>query len=155
MAARPLIRLIVLVLVVVTLTAAAIYLRDPPWVADLTYGFGPWAVDPRSGDRFRWTMGRGSFFVPSDATAMTLKVRSHKPLPLNPITVDVRVDDRPLTVIALPDPRDPDPDAWIVARLPLPRGHSSRRFRRVDLRVRHWLDGYYLGVHLGEIAIER
>lgn len=138
----------------VAVTAAAIYLHDPPWVADLTYGFGPSAIDAH-GDRFRWTMGRGSFFVPSDATAITLSVRSHKPLAPNPITVDVRVDDRPLAIITLPDPLQPDPDRWVVARLPLPRRHTSRRFRRVDLRVRHWLEDFYLGVHLGEIVIER
>ncbi|HZT76015.1 MAG TPA: hypothetical protein VFA27_05120 [Vicinamibacterales bacterium] len=151
---RALIRGVVLALGAIVVAAAAIYLHDPPWVATLTTGFRPWAVDGR-GERFRWTMGRGSFFVPSDATAMTLKVRSHKPFPPNPITVDVRVDDRPLTVITLPDPRHPDPDDWVVVQLPLPRGHTSRHFRRVDLRVRHWLDGYYLGVHLGEVVVER
>lgn len=155
MATRVLTRTLVCVCVAAAVTAAAIYLHDPPWVANLTYGFRPWAIDPRSGDRFRWTMGRGSFFVPSDATAMTLRLRSHKPLPPNPITVDVRVDDRPLTVITLPNPLQPDPDAWVVARVPLPRSRTSRHFRRVDIRVRHWLDGYYLGVHLGEITLER
>ena len=143
-----------LAILTVAVTAAASYLHDPPWVAGLTYGFGPWGVDA-SGDRFRWTMGRGSFFVPSEATAMTLRVRSHKPLAPNPITVDVRVDDRPLAVITLPNRLQPDPDQWVIATLPLPRGHTSRRFRRVDLRVRHWLADFYLGVHLGEIAIER
>ena len=141
-------------LAAIVVLAAAIYLHDPPWVADLTDGFRPWAVDP-SGERFRWTTGRGSFFVPSDATAMTLKVRSHKRFPPNPIAIDVRVDDRPLTVITLPSPLEPDPDTWVVTRIPLPRGRSSRRFRRVDLRVRHWMEGYHLGVHLGEIAFER
>ena len=138
----------------VGLTAAIIYLHDPPWVADLSYGFRPWALDEH-GDRFCWTMGRGGFFVPSDATAMTLKVRSHKPLPPNPITVDVRVDDLPLAVITLPSPLQPDPDQWVVARIPLPRRHTSRHFRRVDLRIRHWLDSFYLGVHLGEVLVER
>lgn len=147
-------RAVASVLALAAITAGAVVLRDPPWVGDVTYGFRPWAVDGR-GERFRWTMGRGSFFVPSDATAMTLKVRSYKALPPNPITVDVRVDDRPLAVITLPDPLDPDPHHWVVARLPLPRRPSSRRFRRVDIRVRHWLDSYYLGVHLGEIVLER
>lgn len=155
MATRLLIRAGVVACVAAAVTAGAIYLHDPPWVADLTYGFHPWAIDPASGERFRWTMGRGSFFVPSDATAMTLRVRSYKALPPNPITVDIRVDDRPLTVITLPNPLQPDPHAWVVARLPLPRGHTSRHFRRVDIRVRHWLEGFYLGVHLGEIVIER
>ena len=146
---------LVFVCVAAAAATAAIYLHDPPWVADLTCGFRPWAIDPGSGERFRWTMGRGSFFVPSDATAMTLRVRSYKSLPPNPITVDVRVDDRLLSVIMLPHPLQPDPHAWVVARLPLPHGHTSRRFRRIDIRVRHWLPDFYLGVHLGEVAIER
>ena len=154
LSAPPLTRAIALALIVAGLTALAIYLHDPPWVANLTYGFGPVLVDAQ-GERGRWTMGRGSFFVPSDATAMTLKVRSHKPLPPNPITVDVRVDDRPLSIITLPSLLHPNPDDWVVVKLPLPRRHSSRHFRRVDLRVRHWRDSFYLGVHLGEIAIER
>jgi hypothetical protein len=137
-----------------SIVAAASYLHDPPWVADLTHGFRPWAVDGR-GERFRWTTGRGSFFVPSDATAMTLKFRSHKPFPPNPITVEVSVDDRHLTTITLPDPLRPDPDEWVISTLPLPRGRTSRRFRRVDVRVRHWLEGYYLGVHMGEVSVER
>jgi hypothetical protein len=152
--ARPLTRALVAAAIAAVVIASAIYLHDPPWVANLTYGFRPWAVDAR-GERFRWTTGRGSFFVPSDATAMILKLRSHKPLPPNPITVDVRVDDRPLAVITLPDPLEPDPDHWVVTRLPLPRRRTSRHYRRVDIRVRHWLDSFYLGVHLGEIAIER
>ena len=147
-------RAVVAALVLIAGTAVLVYLHDPPWVADRTYGFRPWAVDAR-GDRFRWTMGRGSFFVPSDATAMILKVRSHKPLAPNPITVDVRVDDRPLAVITLPDRRQPDPVEWVVSRLPLPRRRTSRRFRRVDIRVRHWAESFYLGVHLGEVVIER
>ena len=152
--ARTLTRALVLVVVIGAVVGAAIYLHDPPWVADLTFGFRPWAVDG-AGERFRWTTGRGSFFVPSDATAMTLKVRSHKPFPPNPIAIDIRVDDRPVTVVTLPSPLEPDPDRWVVTRIPLPRGHTSRHFRRVDVRVRHWMEGYHLGVHLGEVAIER
>ncbi len=147
-------RALAAVLLIAAATAAAIHLHDPPWVGDLTYGFRPPGVDS-NGDRFRWTMGRGSFFVPSDATAMTLKLRSYKQLPPKPITVEVRVDDRPLAVITLPDARDPDPRRWVVTRVPLPRDRTSRRFRRIDVRVRHWLDSFYLGVHLGDITLER
>jgi hypothetical protein len=146
-------RVVGLGLIAVGLTAAAVYLHDPPWVADLTYGFGPWAVDAH-GERVRWTMGRGSFFVPSDATSISLKVRSHKSLSLDPVTVDVRVDDRPLTVITLSSALQSDPDQWVVTSLPLPRRRTWRHFRRVDLRVRHWRESFYLGVHLGEIVIE-
>jgi hypothetical protein len=147
-------RAITLMLVIVSFAAAAVYLHDPPWVGELTHGFRPWATDGR-GERFRWTTGRGSFFVPSDATSMTLKFRSHKPFPPNPITVEVSVDDRRLTTITLPKPLRTDPDEWVVALLPLPRRPTSRHFRRVDVRVRHWLDGFYLGVHMGEVVVDR
>jgi hypothetical protein len=147
-------RIAMIAIGIAALAAAAVYLHDPPWVGDRTFGFRPWAVDGR-GERFRWTTGRGSFFVPSDATAMVVRFRSHKPLPPNPITVEIRVDDRRLTTMTLPDPLRPDPDEWVVATLPLPRQPSSRRFRRVDVRVRHWLAGFYLGVHMGEVVVER
>ncbi len=147
-------RALTVMLIVASVAAAAIYLHDPPWVGDLSYGFRPWATDAR-GERFRWTTGRGSFFVPSDATAMTLKFRSHKPVPPNPIFVEVSVDDRRLTTITLPSPLRPDPDEWVITTLPLPTRATWRHFRRVDVRVRHWLDGYYLGVHMGEVVIER
>ena len=91
-------RAITFTLVIVLLAAAAIYLHDPPWVGDLSYGFRAWDKDP-VGERFRWTRGRGSFFVPSDATAITLKFRSYKPFPPNPIKVHVSVDDRWLATI--------------------------------------------------------
>src|SRR5256885_13388212 len=77
-------RAITLTVVIALIAAAAIYLHDPPWVGDLTYGFRPWDTDAH-GERFRWTRGRGSFFVPSDATGITLKFRSRKPLPPKPV----------------------------------------------------------------------
>lgn len=147
-------RVVTLALGLVSFVAAAAYLRDPPWVGELTEGFRPWATDAH-GERFRWTTGRGSFFVPADATSMTLKFRSHKPFPPNPIKVDIRVDDRWLTTLTLPKPLHPDPDDWVVATLPLAQPPPSRHFRRVDVRVRHWLEGFYLGVHMGEVVIDR
>jgi hypothetical protein len=147
-------RIIMLTFVLISFAAAAVYLHDPPWAGEVTEGFRPWATDAR-GERFRWTTGRGSFFVPSDATSMTLKFRSHKPFPPNPIRVEVSVDDRSLTTVTLPNPLRPDPDEWVVATLPLGQPPTSRRFRRVDVRVRHWLEGFYLGVHMGEVVVER
>lgn len=147
-------RAIVIAPVIVVVAAAAVYLHDPPWVGDLTQGFRPWATDGR-GERFRWTMGRGSFFVPSDATSMTLKFRPHKPFLVDPIRVEIDVDDRRLTTMTLPNPLRPDPDEWVVATLPLPHRPTWRSFRRVDVRVRHHVDGYYLGVHMGEVVVDR
>jgi len=134
--------------------ALAMYLHDPPWAGSVTSGFRPWRVDGR-GERFRWTTGRASFFVPADATAMTLKLRPLEPLSDKPITVDVAVDDRALATIALPDPLHPDPNQWVRTTLPLPRRPSSRRFRRVELHVHRWLPGFHQGVQFGEIELER
>jgi hypothetical protein len=142
------------VLLVAAVAWAAFYLHDPPWIGDLTYGFRPWALDER-GERYRWTTGRGSFFVPGDAISMTLRLRSHQQDPPNPIAIDIRVDDRALATVVLPDRFVPDPSQWVVKRLLLPRRPTRRRFRRVDVRVRHSRESYYLGVNLGEITIER
>ena len=134
--------------------AAAIYLHDPPWVGRVTSGFRLWQIDGR-GDRFRWTTGRASFYVPSDATAMTLRFRPLAPLSPTPMTVDISVDDRLLTTVELPDPLRPDPNLWVSTRLPLPRRPTSRRFRHVELRVHRWREAFHQGVQFGEVELER
>jgi hypothetical protein len=128
--------------------AAAFHLYDPPWAGNVSSGFRAWEEDP-PGTRFRWTAGRASFFVPADASSLTLPLRAVFPGPAGgPTTVDVRVDNRFLTTISLPDP-----DAWVRTRLPL--GRSSRRhFRRVDLNVNRVVGPFVLGVMTGEIALE-
>jgi len=148
------IRSLAAVALAAALAAAAIYLHDPPWVGSLTSGLRPRETDAH-GATFRWTTGRASFFVPSDATVMTLQLRPGAPLSKTPVTVDVNVDDRRLATIELPDPLHPDPDRWVLTSLPLPRRATSRRFRRVDLRVHRWLDQFHLGVQLGAIELKR
>jgi hypothetical protein len=139
--------LVVLVLAV----AVLVYLRDPPWAGTLTSGMRAWEEDP-PGTRFRWTTGRASFFVPQDATAMTLPLRAVFPGPSGrPVVVSISIDDRWLADVELPHP-----DEWVRPVLPLPRRGSSRRFRRVDLRVNRTAVGVFiLGVMTGEIALER
>jgi hypothetical protein len=132
------------------LVAAAAYLHDPPWVSHITSGLRQWETDP-SGRRFRWTSGHASFFVPSDATMMTLPIRAAFPsVDGRPVGVDVRVDDRWLTTVDLTDPFE-----WVAPRLSLPRHQTHRRQRRVDLRVSRTIGELNLGVQLGEIALER
>jgi hypothetical protein len=133
------------------LILAAAYLRDPPWAGRVTSGLRDWEEDP-PGTRFRWTMGRASFFVASDATSMTLPLRAVFPGPGGrPVVVRVSVDDRWLADVELDRP-----DAWVRAPLPLPRRPTSRRFRRVDLHVSRALVGpFVLGVMTGEIALDR
>jgi hypothetical protein len=126
--------------------AAAAYLRDPPWTGRITSGLGKWEEDP-PGTRFRWTAGRASFFIPAGAETMTLPLRAVFPgRNGGPTIVSVSVDDRWLADIALPDPA-----AWVRTPLPLPRKTTSRRFRRVDLRVNRTAVGaFILGVMTGE-----
>src|SRR5438477_397234 len=96
-----------LVVALAVLVAAAAYLRDPPWIGEVTSGFSAWDVDSQ-GARFRWTSGRSSFFVPSDATAMTLPLKAGPPDEYPPIAVDVHVDGRLLATLDLPDSRSRD-----------------------------------------------
>jgi hypothetical protein len=125
------------------------YLRDPPWVGRLTSGLRSWEEDP-PGTFFRWTNGRASFFVPAEATELTLPLRAVFSGPGGgPTMVDVRSDDRWLATIALPDPA-----AWERPRLPLGRPSGSRRYRRIDLRVNRVVGPYILGVMTGEILVD-
>jgi hypothetical protein len=135
---------------VVALLLVALYLRDPPWAGQVTSGLVDWATD-RSGTRFRWTNGRATFFVPSDATSMTLPLRSYFPGPNGgPVIVSVAVDDRWLADIELRRPEE-----WVRPVLPLPRKATSRSFRRVDLRVsRTVVTWAILGVMSGEIELQ-
>jgi hypothetical protein len=132
------------------LVGALAYLRDPSWSASITSGMYPWEEDP-PGTRFRWTMERGSFFVPADASTMMLPLRAVFPGKTDrPVVVSVSVDDRWLADVALPDP-----EAWVKTSLPLPRHRTWRRFRRVDLRVNRTAVGaFILGVMTGEIGLE-
>lgn len=134
----------------VILLAALAYLRDPSWAGQITSGMRRWEEDP-PGTRFRWTAGRASFFIPSNATAMTLPLRAVFPgKDGKPVVVSISVDDRFLADVELPDP-----GAWVRTSLPLPRRGGSRRFRRVDLHVNRVVVGaFVLGVMTGEIALE-
>jgi hypothetical protein len=140
---------IVLVAVCAVSTGAAAYLRDPPWAMRVTSGLREWEEDP-PGTRFRWTAGRGSFFVPAAAATMTVPMRAVFPGPGGqPVVVSVSVDDRWLADVELTDP-----DAWVRAPLPLPRKATTRRFRRVDLHVsRTAVGAFVLGIMTGEIDL--
>jgi hypothetical protein len=135
--------------VAVLVAGAAIYLRDPPWIGGVTSGLRGWDGPP--GERFRWTSGHASFFVPSDTTAMTLPLKAVFPsVNGDPVSVDVSVDDRWLATVKLPDP-----SVWVRQTLPLPRRPTPRRFRRIDLRVSRTVGQFNRGVQLGEIGLAR
>jgi hypothetical protein len=130
--------------------ASLAYLHDPPWVEHVTTGLRDWEEQP-AGTRYRWTNGHASFFVPADATTLTVPLRAVFPGPNGgPVTVKVSVDDRWLADVVLADP-----DAWVRPQLPLPRKSVHRRFRRIDLRVDRVVPSWNRGVQTGEITVER
>jgi hypothetical protein len=136
--------------VVGVLAALAViaYLYDPPWMGGVTSGLRPWEEDP-PGTLFRWTAGRGTFFVPSSATSMTVPLRAVFPGPNGmPVTVEVRDDGRLLATIELSDP-----EAWIRTTVPLKRYVGRRRFRRIDLHVSRVAPPFALGVMTGEVVV--
>src|SRR2546427_895227 len=109
--------------IAVAMLAAVLYLRDPPWAGRMTSGLRSWEEDP-PGTRFRWTFGRATFFIPADATAMTLPLRSVFPGPDGAVVaVDVRVHDRWLATIQLTEP-----EGWLRPLDPTERRPSDRRF---------------------------
>lgn len=129
--------------------AALAYFYDPPWADRITSGLRTWEEYP-PGTFFRWTNGRASFFIPSDATAMTLPLRSFFPGPDGaPVTVEIRVDDRWLATVALTDPTQ-----WMRPTLPIGRRPTHRRYRRVDLRVSRVIPQYNLGVMTRPVELE-
>lgn len=115
-------------LALVALTAALAYLRDPPWLINITSGFSAWEQDA-DGTAYRWTLGRASFFVPAGDGKVLLRLRSLKETPSDwPISVTLSIDDRDADVVRLGD------EAWhtVVLRLPPP---GRRRVRRIDLKL--------------------
>jgi hypothetical protein len=113
--------------VAIAAIAGFAYLYDPPFADRVTSGMGAWSENP-PGTFFRWTAGRASFFVPANATALLLPMRT--PNVNRTVTIEVRVDDRFLATIQLTHP-----DVWVSQELPLGRQRTSRSYRRVDLRV--------------------
>lgn len=122
------------------------YLYDPPWIAGMTTGFHRWEKYP-SGAPFRWTNGHASFFVPADATTLTIPMRAAFSGPDGaPVLVKVSVDDRWLADVVLDDP-----DAFVRPSFPMPRTRTHRRFRRVDVRVNRVRTEGNLGIQMGPV----
>jgi hypothetical protein len=139
------VRAVTLIATLALLAGAVWYLYNPPWAGAVTSGLRDWEVDPH-GTRFRWTNGHASFFVPSAAAEMTLRMQSV--FPGAPVVVGISIDDRWLL-----DVRLSDPTAWVTSTLPLPRRSTRRSFRRVELRVSRVVPPFNLGVMVGEIGL--
>ena len=127
------------------LALSAWYLYYPPWLAGVSSGLLNW--EEEDGRRFRWTVAHASFFVPSDASTITLPMRPWFPY-TGAIIVSVSVDDRWLADIELRRP-----GAWSCPMLPLPRQKTHRRHRRVDLHVSRVVPPFNLGVELGVVDV--
>lgn len=122
------------------------YLYDPPWIGDVTSGLRAWEEDP-PGTRFRWTTGRGTFFIPSDATEMILPLRAVFPGPNGTaVNVEVRDDGKLVGTIALTNPAD-----WVRTRMSLRPSTSHRRYQRIDLSVSRVVPPFTLGVMTGVV----
>jgi hypothetical protein len=133
--------LAVAVIVMVSLA----YLRDPAWLARVESGFGRWETAP-DGTRYRWAGGHASFFVPSDATTVTIPVRTtFANAGERNVVLSVFVDDRQAGQLDLID------DRWQVSELRLPP-RGSRHLRRIDLRADR-LRGENRAVQVGEVLV--
>ena len=125
--------------------AFLIVLRDPPWTGAVSSGFRSWEHD-LTGTQFRWTAGRASFFVPADATIMTVPLRTLSSGPAgSPIEVQISTDDQWLATVRLPEP-----GVWVKTTLPM-GGRTTRRYRRVDLHVNRVVPPFMYGVMVGEV----
>lgn len=132
--------------IALTMAATLAYLYDPPWIGDVTSGMRAWEEDP-PGTRFRWTTGRGTFFIPADATEMTLPLRAVFPGPNGgAVKVEVRDDGKLVGTIDLSDPNQ-----WVRSRMSLPRHAGRRRTRRIDLSVSRVVPPFTLGVMTGVV----
>ena len=128
------------------LVAALAYLRDPPWLADQTSGLGRPEQD-ESGTHYRWTAARAMFFVPSATERVLLPMRSPDDATAAwPVTVTVSVDDRPVAALTLRD------QEWRTLEVGIPSTATSRRVRRVDLKLDR-VHAHQRGVQLGDVQI--
>ena len=141
-------RLVARVMLGVAIAGALAYLYDPPWIGRVTSGLRDWEQD-EAGTRYRWTNGHATFFVPREATAMTVPLRAVYPSPAGgPVAVDLSIDDRWLARLELADP-----GAWLRSTLSLSWVRTHRRYRRVDLRVGRVVTSFNRGVQLGEVEL--
>lgn len=123
--------------------SAIVYLRDPPWLVNVSSGFGRWETDP-SGVRYRWMGGHASFFIPSHVRTLDIPLRAVFDSPSDwPIAATITIDDRSADRLVLTD------DSWRTSRLRLPPA-AGRRVRRIDIRADRTRPGNR-GLQVGEV----
>jgi hypothetical protein len=130
--------------------AALVYLRDPAWLINFDSGFYGWEHN-RAGQRFRWMGAHSSFFVPSEATAVTIPLHAlFLTDDRSPFVIRVDLNDRPATRVVLPD------EQWTSARLRIVLPQTwSRRVARIDLHANRTWSDRAISVQVGEPTIER
>jgi len=135
-------------LTALALLAALVYLRDPPWLIDMTTNIRPWQRDA-AGVRFRWTGRLASFFVPSDAREIHIPVATtfDDSSGTKPMLVTFSVDGVRAARVILTDA------AWHDVTIPMPP-RGSRRVRRIDVRTEP-VRSVNHGVELGEFTAIR
>ena len=135
------------VVALIAAIGALAYLRNPPWIEDVTSGMKPWDHD-ESGILYRWTEGHASFYIPSNVQTMTVPLRSavasedH-----SPVKVEFRQDGALLGIVQLPTPA-----AWVSSTLTLRPSKTRRPFQRIDLRVSRTFPPWSFGVMTGKIS---
>lgn len=144
--ARRMVRWIVPALLLV---AALAYLRDPPWLGEVTSGFSTWRED-EAGRRFRWTTrSRASMYVPADAVLVTLPLRlGAARQDGEPVRTSVAIDGRVFATVSLDDPA-----RWVPVSFSLPRTASRHRAVRVEILVPRLVGRDHLGVQVGEAIV--
>lgn len=124
------------------------HLRDPSWLATHSSGMKAWQMTDE-GIRARWAGSSASFFIPADVRSFELPLRDVKDEPADrPITVTIRIDDRPVSALTLAD------ESWHVLKVPVPEVWTSRRFRRVDVKLDR-LRVHHRGIQVGEPKLVR
>lgn len=138
---------LVLVLVLAAVVSLLALLRDPSWLDQYSSGLRAWET-AADGARMRWAAPHASFFVPSGARAVRLRLRTTFDQPGDwPVRVSVTLDDVAVERVVLVDPDWRD----IAIRLPPPGG---RHVRRIDLRADRTRDGNR-AFQLGEVIVEQ
>lgn len=136
------------ILAVLALVAGLAYLRNPPWIEEVTSGMKPWERD-ESGVLYRWTEGHASFYIPSNVQTMTVPVRSAVAGPDGaPVKVELRQDGALLGSIELTVP-----SAWTKPTFTLRASKTRRPFQRIDLRVSRTFPPWSFGVMTGQVEV--
>jgi hypothetical protein len=131
---------------VVLVAVLLAWLRDPPWVVGVTSGLGPVIADV-DGRPVRWTRGHAVFYIPSPAATLAIPLRAHRPRRgFLPVTVLVSIDDALVDEIVIAD------EQWHVSSVAVGRRPTSRRYRRVDLRLSRTWGQQRAGVFLGQVT---